>query len=54
MSQPPAPLFSPARHRAHRDPLAPLPQGADFLAPIIAETIAEFEETISALGRRYA
>ncbi len=41
MSQPPAPLFSPARHRAQRDRLARLPAGADFLAPIITETLAD-------------
>ena len=41
MSQPPAPLFSPARHRAQRDRLARLPAGADFLAPIIAETLTD-------------
>ncbi|WP_077145690.1 methyltransferase type 12 [Sphingopyxis sp. KK2] len=41
MSQPPAPLFSSARHRAQRDRLARLPAGADFLAPIIAETLAD-------------
>lgn len=41
MSPPPAPLFSPARHRAQRDRLARLPAGADFLAPIIAETLTD-------------
>ena len=38
---PPAPLFSAARHRAQRDRLARLPAGADFLAPIIAETLRD-------------
>lgn len=32
-------LFSPARRRAQRDRMAALPPGADFLAPIIAETL---------------
>src|SRR3546814_20256410 len=37
----PAPLFSPARHRAQRDRLARLPADANFLAPIIAETLLD-------------
>lgn len=41
MSQPPRPLFSPARHRAQRDRLARLPASANFLAPIIAETLLD-------------
>lgn len=41
MSQPPRPLFSPARHRAQRDRLAHLPASANFLAPLIAETLLE-------------
>ncbi|UNU43807.1 methyltransferase type 12 [Sphingopyxis sp. YF1] len=41
MSQPPAPLFSSARHRAQRDRMARQPAGADFLAPIIAETLLD-------------
>jgi hypothetical protein len=44
MSHPPAPprpLFSPARQRAQRDRLAALMPGADFLAPIIAETLLD-------------
>ncbi|WP_447761147.1 methyltransferase domain-containing protein [Sphingopyxis panaciterrae] len=39
MSQPP--LFSPARHGAQRDRMAGLPASADFLAPIIAETLLD-------------
>ncbi|WP_411340802.1 methyltransferase domain-containing protein [Sphingopyxis sp. J-6] len=39
MSQPP--LFSPARQRAQRDRIARQPAGADFLAPIIAETLLD-------------
>lgn len=35
------PLFSPARHRAQRDRMARLPKDADFLAPIIAETLLD-------------
>jgi hypothetical protein len=41
MSPPPAPLFSSARHRAQRDRLARLPADANFLAPIIAETLLD-------------
>ena len=41
MSQPPAPLFSTARHRAQRDRLARPPADANFLAPIIAETLLD-------------
>lgn len=41
MSQPSAPLFSSARHRAQRDRLAHLPADANFLAPIIAETLLD-------------
>jgi len=41
MSQPPRPLFSAARHRAQRDRLARLPASANFLAPIIAETLLD-------------
>ena len=41
MSQPPHPLFSPLRHRAQRDRLARLPASANFLAPIIAETLLD-------------
>lgn len=41
MSQPPRPLFSPARHRAQRDRLARLPANANFLAPIVAETLLD-------------
>jgi SAM-dependent methyltransferase len=41
MSPPPAPLFSAARLRAQRDRLANLPPGADFLAPIIAESLLD-------------
>lgn len=51
MSQPPAPLFSPARHRAQRDRLARLPDGADFLAPIIAETLTD---RLAMVTRRFA
>lgn len=39
MSQSPRPLFSAARHRAQRDRMARLPASANFLAPIIAETL---------------
>lgn len=38
MSQP-APLFSPARNAAQRDRMALLPADANFLAPIIAESL---------------
>ena len=41
MSQPPAPLFSSARHRAQRDRLACRPADANFLAPIVAETLLD-------------
>lgn len=41
MSEPAAPLFSAARQRAQRDRLAHQPAGADFLAPIIAETLLD-------------
>ncbi len=41
MSQQPPSLFSSARHRAQRDRLARLPAGANFLAPIIAETLLD-------------
>jgi SAM-dependent methyltransferase len=41
MSDAPAPLFSSARHRAQRDRLARLPADANFLAPIIAETLLD-------------
>lgn len=34
-------LFSPARHRAQRDRMVRLPKDADFLAPIIAETLLD-------------
>lgn len=40
MSTPP-PLFSPARHAAQRDRIARQTPGADFLAPIIAETLLD-------------
>jgi hypothetical protein len=40
MSQSP-PLFSPARHAAQRDRMARLPADANFLAPIIAETLLD-------------
>jgi hypothetical protein len=40
MSQP-SPLFSPARHAAQRDRMARLPASANFLAPIIAETLLD-------------
>src|SRR3546814_13189993 len=39
MAAAPAPLFSPARHRAQRDRLARLPADANFLAPHIPETL---------------
>jgi len=41
MAASPAPLFSSARHRAQRDRLAQQPAGADFLSPIIAETLLD-------------
>ena len=41
MSQAPRPLFSSARHRAQRDRMARLPATANFLAPIIAETLLD-------------
>ncbi|WP_432769833.1 MAG: methyltransferase domain-containing protein [Sphingopyxis sp.] len=41
MSQPSAPIFSAARQRAQRDRFARLPADADFLAPIIAETLID-------------
>lgn len=40
MSQPPM-LFSSARHAAQRDRMARLPAGANFLGPIIAETLLD-------------
>ncbi|WP_422060202.1 methyltransferase domain-containing protein [Sphingopyxis sp.] len=40
MSQPPM-LFSSARHAAQRDRIARLPADANFLAPIIAETLRD-------------
>ncbi len=40
MAQPPM-LFSPARHAAQRDRLAALPAAANFLAPIIADTLLD-------------
>ncbi|MCW0199599.1 methyltransferase domain-containing protein [Sphingopyxis sp.] len=40
MSQP-SPLFSPARHAAQRDRMARLPAAANFLAPIIADTLLD-------------
>ena len=40
MSQPPM-LFSSARHTAQRDRMARLPADANFLAPIIAETLLD-------------
>lgn len=41
MSPLPAPLFSSARHRAQRDRLVRQPADANFLAPIIAETLLD-------------
>jgi len=41
MSQPPNQLFSAARTRAQRDRMARLPASANFLAPIIAETLLD-------------
>lgn len=41
MSQPPSQLFSSARTRSQRDRMARLPGGANFLAPIIAETLLD-------------
>ncbi len=41
MSQPSRPLFSVARQRAQRDRMARLPASANFLAPIIAETLLD-------------
>ena len=41
MSQPPATLFSTARHRAQRDRLIRQPADANFLAPIITETLLD-------------
>jgi len=41
MSQAPRPLFSSARHRAQRDRMARMPAPANFLAPIIAETLLD-------------
>ena len=46
MSQPP-PLFSAARHRAQRDRLARLPADANFLAPILAETLLDRLEMVT-------
>ena len=40
MSQP-SMLFSPARHAAQRDRMAHLPANANFLAPIVAETLLD-------------
>jgi len=50
MSQPP-PLFSPARHAAQRDRMARLPITANFLAPIIAETLLD---RLSMVTRNFA
>ncbi|WP_374524935.1 methyltransferase domain-containing protein [Sphingopyxis sp.] len=36
-----SPIFSPARHAAQRDRMADAPTGADFLAPLIAETLLD-------------
>lgn len=47
MSQPPRPLFSSARHRAQRDRMARLPASANFLAPIIAETLLDRLEMVT-------
>ena len=41
MSSSPAPLFSSARARAQRDRMAKRPAEANFLAPIIAETLLD-------------
>ncbi|WP_332818794.1 methyltransferase domain-containing protein [Sphingopyxis sp.] len=41
MSQSPRPLFSAARHRAQRDRMARRPASANFLAPVIAETLLD-------------
>ncbi|MBU0823685.1 MAG: methyltransferase type 12, partial [Alphaproteobacteria bacterium] len=41
MSQPPRSLFSAARHSAQRDRMARLPASANFLAPIITETLLD-------------
>lgn len=41
MSQPPNQLFSSARTRAQRDRMVRLPATANFLAPIIAETLLD-------------
>ncbi|MDK2759996.1 MAG: class I SAM-dependent methyltransferase [Sphingopyxis sp.] len=41
MSQSPRPLFSSARHRSQRDRMARLPVAANFLAPVIAETLLD-------------
>lgn len=37
----PAPLFSPARIASQRDRMMKAPQGADFLKPLIAETLLD-------------
>jgi hypothetical protein len=50
MSQP-SPLFSPARHAAQRDRMARLPASANFLAPIIAETLLD---RLSMVTRNFA
>ena len=41
MSQSQSPLFSPARTRAQRDRMARRPAAANFLAPIIADTLLD-------------
>ncbi len=41
MSQSPRPLFSSARHGAQRDRMAWQPASANFLAPIVAETLLD-------------
>jgi len=41
MSTSPRPLFSSARHRAQRDRMVNVPASANFLAPVIAETIVD-------------
>jgi hypothetical protein len=50
MSQP-SPLFSPARHAAQRDRAAGLPADANFLAPIVADTLLD---RLSMVTRNFA
>ncbi len=51
MSQP-SPLFSSTRHRAQRDRMGRLPASANFLAPIIADTLLDRLSMVTHAFRR--